>query len=71
MLIYCFRIFRILLSGNPHRYRTRYHSFLWQQDGASPQYWQAVRDYLDETFAEWIGCQGTVEWPSLSPDLTS
>ena len=43
---------------------------IWQQDGAPPHYGQAVRDYLDDTFLEWIGRRGTVEWPPRSPDLT-
>ncbi|CAF1432800.1 unnamed protein product, partial [Rotaria sordida] len=43
---------------------------IWQQDGAPPHYGQIVRDYLDDTFLQWIGRRGTVEWPPRSPDLT-
>ena len=34
---------------------SNYQSMIWQQDGVPPHYGQAVRNYLDETFAEWIG----------------
>jgi len=47
-----------------------FQTMIWQQDGAPPHYGQAVRDYLDDTFSEWIGRRGTVEWPPRSPDLT-
>ena len=42
----------------------------FQQDGAPPHYAQTVRNFLDETFQEWIGRRGTIEWPARSPDLT-
>ncbi|CAF1264566.1 unnamed protein product [Rotaria sordida] len=47
-----------------------FQTMIWQQDGAPPHYGQAVRDYLDDTFLEWIGRRGTVEWPPRSLDLT-
>jgi DNA-binding XRE family transcriptional regulator len=47
-----------------------FETMIWQQDGAPPHYGQAVRDYLDNTFAQWIGRRGTIEWPPRSPDLT-
>ena len=43
----------------------------FQQDGASPHYAVAVRNYLDATFpGRWIGRRGPIEWPARSPDLT-
>jgi len=47
-----------------------FRTMIWQQDGAPPHYGQIVRDYLDDTFVQWIGRRGTVEWPPRSPDLT-
>ena len=47
-----------------------FETMIWQQDGAPPHYGQIVRDYLDETFVQWIGRRGTTEWPPRSPDLT-
>ena len=41
-----------------------------QQDGAPLHYDQIVRDYLDDTFLQWIGRRGTIEWASQSPNLT-
>jgi hypothetical protein len=46
-----------------------FERMIWQQDGAPPHYGQHVREYLDDTFAQWIGCRGTIEWPPRSPDL--
>ena len=42
----------------------------FQQDGAPPHYARTVRNFLDETFPEWIGRRGTIEWPARSPDMT-
>jgi transposase len=47
-----------------------FRTMIWQQDGAPPHYAQIVRDYLGDTFVEWIGRRGSVEWPPRSPDLT-
>ncbi len=47
-----------------------YRTMIWQQDGAPPHYGKVVRDFLDDTFAQWIGRRGTIEWPPRSPDLT-
>lgn len=47
-----------------------YRTMIWQQDVAPPHYGKAVRDFLDDTFAQWIGRRGTIEWPPRSPDLT-
>ncbi len=41
----------------------------FQQDGAPAHYAVSVRRYLDETFTEWMGRRGTIEWPARSPDL--
>ncbi|CAF1503241.1 unnamed protein product [Adineta ricciae] len=45
-------------------------TMICQQDGAPPHYGKVVRDFLDNTFVEWIGRRETVEWPPRSPDLT-
>jgi hypothetical protein len=44
---------------------------IWfHQDGASPHYAVAVRNFLSETFPNrWIGRRGHIEWPARSPDL--
>ncbi len=47
-----------------------FQTMIWQKDGAPPHYGQIVRDYLDHTFADWIGRRGTVEWSPRSLDLT-
>ncbi|CAF3931381.1 unnamed protein product [Rotaria sp. Silwood1] len=52
------------------REHSAFQTMIWQQDGAPPHYGQIVRDYLDDTFLQWIGRRGTVEWPPRSPDLT-
>jgi transcriptional regulator with XRE-family HTH domain len=44
--------------------------FIFQQDGAPAHYARSVRNLLDETFTEWIGRRGPIEWPARSPDLT-
>ena len=33
---------------------------IWQQDGAPPHYGQAVREYLDDTFDQWIRRRGSL-----------
>lgn len=43
----------------------------WQQDGASPHFFEQVREYLDNTFpGKWIGRNGAIVWPPRSPDIT-
>ncbi len=42
----------------------------FQHDGAPPHYSRTVRNFLDETFPEWIGRRGTIEWPPRSSDMT-
>ena len=43
-----------------------------QQDGATPQYANKVREYLDRKLpGRWIGRSGRISWPGRSPDLTS
>ena len=49
---------------------SNFQTMIWQQDGAPPHYGRIVRDYLDETFVDWIGRRCTIEWPPRSPDLT-
>ena len=48
----------ILNSSQEH---SAFRTMIWQQDGAPPHYGQIVRDFLDDTFVEWIGRRGTVE----------
>jgi hypothetical protein len=36
----------------------------WQQDGAPSHYAHNVRNFLNETFSDWIGRRGTIEWPA-------
>ncbi len=50
--------------------RTEFEKMIWHQDGAPPHYGKIVREYLDDTFVQWIGRRGTVEWPPRSPDIT-
>ena len=51
----------------------RYHvkNLIFQQDGASPLYAMPARQFLNETFQEWIGRRATTEWLSRLPDLSS
>lgn len=49
---------------------TEFETMIWHQDGAPPHYGKIVREYLDDTFVQWIGRRGTVEWPPRSPDIT-
>lgn len=42
----------------------------FQQDGAPPHYAVRVRNWLNQTFDNWIGRRGKVEWAPRSPDLT-
>ncbi len=48
---------------------SNFQTMVWQQDGAPP-HGQVVREYLDNTFTQWIGRRRTVEWPPRSPHLT-
>ena len=43
---------------------------IFMQDGAPPHFANIVRTFLDETFTNWIGRRGTIDWPARSPDLT-
>jgi hypothetical protein len=36
---------------------------IWQQDGAPPHYSLRVREFLNNSFPEWIGRRGTVDCP--------
>jgi len=63
----CCVLIRIIPQLQEH---SAFQTMIWQQDGAPPHYGQIVRDYLDDTFLQWIGRRGTVEWPPRSPDLT-
>ena len=49
---------------------SNFQTMIWQQDGAPAHYGQVVRNYLDDTFLQWIGRRGTLEWPPRSPYLT-
>lgn len=42
----------------------------WQQDSSPWHNIRTVRNYLDTHFNKWIGCHGTIRWPTRSPDLT-
>jgi hypothetical protein len=42
---------------------------IWQQDGAPPHYSLRVREFLNNSFPEWIGRRGTADWPPKSCDL--
>lgn len=44
-------------------------NIIWQQDGAPPHNARQVREYLDATYATWIGTHGPIAWPPRSPDL--
>ena len=44
---------------------------IWQHNNGAPlHYGQHVRDYLDNTFAQWIGHRRTIEWSPRSLDIT-
>jgi hypothetical protein len=34
---------------------------IWQQEGAPPHYSLRVREFLNNSFPEWIGWHGTVD----------
>jgi hypothetical protein len=53
------------LQANPN-----FRTMIWQQDSAPPRHGQVVRDFLDDTFTQWIGRRETIDWPPRSPDLT-
>jgi transposase len=42
----------------------------FQQDGAPAHFATVVRDWLNDTFSNWIGRRGHVEWSPRSPDLS-
>lgn len=42
---------------------------IFQHDGCPSHSTRLVREFLNETFTEWIGRGGTVGWPPRSPDL--
>jgi hypothetical protein len=47
------------------------NEIIWQQDGASPYYSLRVREFLNNSFLEWVGRRGTVDAPpSRSCDIT-
>lgn len=48
----------------------RYQRIVYQHDGAPPHVIQRVKHFLDTNHEEWIGRNGTIAWPSNSPDLT-
>ena len=58
------------LTANEHE------DFIFQQDGAPPQWKLTVRAYLNENLrGRWIGRAGDgdnvlLKWPPLSPDMT-
>lgn len=43
---------------------------IFQQDGSPPHSSLAVKNHLNETFNNWIGRGGPINWPPRSPDLT-
>lgn len=45
-------------------------NIVWQQDGAPAHKTNTVKQYLDNTYQEWVGSNGTILWPPRSPDLT-
>ena len=46
-------------------------TIIFQQNGAPPQWGLHVREFLNETFPDrWIGKDGAIPWPPLSPDIT-
>ncbi|KAG5889187.1 hypothetical protein JTB14_019204 [Gonioctena quinquepunctata] len=58
-----------ILEDNPDEFGNLEITF--QQDGAPPHYYGAVRRYLDEEYrGRWIGRRGSTEWPARSPELT-
>lgn len=45
------------------------NSIIYMHDGAPAHTAQRVRDYLNETFNQWMGINGPILWPARSPDL--
>jgi hypothetical protein len=49
----------------------KFHSIIFQQDGAPPHFSIDVRQYLDNHFPDrWIERGGSIRWALRSPDLT-
>jgi hypothetical protein len=51
------KLFLAELENNPLYDNTE---IIWQQDGAPPHYSLRVREFLNNSFPEWIGRRGTV-----------
>ncbi|KAG8317552.1 hypothetical protein J6590_024785 [Homalodisca vitripennis] len=47
------------------------HSLMWQQYSAPAHIGIQVLDVLNNSFNEWIGRRGTINWPVRSPDLNA
>jgi hypothetical protein len=45
--------------------------FIFQQEGAFPQFQREAIFYPNYTVVAWIGRGGSIAWPPRSPDLTS
>ncbi|KAJ8961804.1 hypothetical protein NQ318_021407 [Aromia moschata] len=64
----CYKCLRDKLDELPLSYRTR---MFFQQDGCPAYHAVTVRNWLSSEFNEhWIGRDGSILWPSRSPDLT-
>lgn len=48
----------------------QYMNMIFQHDGAPPHVIREVNNFLNNNHNEWIGRNGTIAWPSNSPDLT-
>ncbi len=60
-----------MLRGRVMPVISRWEEFDYQQNGAPSHYARPVRELLNETFPEWIGRRGTIEWPARSPQYDS
>lgn len=51
------------------RYSPNDEKDMWIQMNGAPAYFgNAARNYLKNTYPQWIGQEGPVEWPPRSPD---
>jgi hypothetical protein len=63
-----FFFIEMTITGIVYDQERRIH---FQQDGATPHYFEEVREYLNTRFpGRWIGRAAPIAWPPCSPALT-
>ena len=58
------------VPGMPQLQQDMDRDFIFQQDGAIPQFHREVTSYVNRTVVAWIGRGGKIAWPPRSPDVT-